>query len=233
MTTGGRFYREKFKPPTIQYIEEHFQEFFNFMENISPEFVQYVTEMTENYVAYMTEMTENYVTYVKEMSAKVAVYLEQTVPIRMNCEGTLTNVATDVDFITTVATIPAAVGLIDADFDNLAKVFLLIIGRAVNTFAGVNNLDCTNPLHNQWMMNVNGRVHADLQNAAKADGQMLDTDWECRVEGAIHPFTFMFDITDRLAALDDAIGVRLTGGMARENNLIVTIDVYLKVVWKL
>jgi len=211
MTTGGRFYRERFKPSTIQYIEEHFKEFYEFMEN----------------------MTENYVTYMTIMSQKVGVYLEQTVPVRMNCEGTLTTVATSVDFITTVATIPAAVGLIDADFDNLAKVFLLIIGRAVNTFPGVNNLDCSVVVNNQWMMNVNGGVHADLQNAGKADGQMLDTEWECRVEGAIHPFTFMFDITDRLTALDDAIGVRLAGGRARQNSLIVTIDVYLKVVWKL
>jgi len=211
MTTGGRFYREKYKPSTIQYIEEHFKEFFEFMEN-----------MTENYVSYITHMTES-----------VAVYLEQTVPVRMNCEQTISSVVANPIFIAPVVGTPAAVGLIDADFANLAKVFLLIIGRAVNTFAGVNNLDCTNPLHNQWMRSVDAGAYSDLQNAAKADGQMLDTDWECRVEGAIHPFTFMFDITDQLTALDDAIGVRLAGGRARQNNMIATIDVYLKVVWKL
>jgi len=211
MTTGGRFYREKFKPSTIQYIEEHFKEFFEFMEN-----------MTENYVTYMTIMSE-----------KVAVYLEQTVPVRMNCEGTITSVVGNPVFVTPVVGVPAAVGLIDANFSNLAKAFLLIIGRAVNTFAGANNLDCTNPLHNQWMMSVGAGAYIDLQNAAKADGQMLDTDWECRVEGAIHPFTFMFDITDRLTAVDNAIGLAISNALSRQDSLIVTLDVYLKVVWKL
>jgi len=211
MTTGGRFYRERFKPSTIQYIEEHFKEFYEFMEN----------------------MTENYVTYMTIMSKKVAVYLEQTVPVQMNCEITITTVAGNPVFITPVVGVPAAVGLIDADFGNLAHAFLLIIGRTVNTFAGVNNLDCTNPLHNQWMMSVDAGAYADLQNAAKADGQMLDTDWECLVQGAIHPFTFMFDITNRLTAVDNAIGLAISNARSRQNNLIVTIDVYLKVVWKL
>ena len=53
------------------------------------------------------------------------------------------------------------------------------------------------------------------------------------MQGVIHPFTFMFDITDRLVALDDRIGIRLANSRARQNNLIATIDVYLKVVWKL
>ncbi len=211
MTTGGRFYREKFKPPAIQYIEEHFPQYFQMMQ----------------------QMTASYVTYVAEMSQKVAVYLEQTVPVRMNCEATITSVVGNPVFITPVVGVPAAVGLIDADFDNLAKAFLLIIGRAVNTFAGVNNLDCTNPLHNQWMMSVDAGAYIDLQNAAKADGQMLDTDWECRVEGAIHPFTFMFDITNRLTALDHAIGLAISNALSRQDSLVVTLDVYMKVVWKL
>ncbi len=211
MTTGGRFYREKFKPPAIQYIEEHFPQYFQMME----------------------QMTENYVAYVAEMSQKVAVYLEQTIPVRMNCEGTLSTVAANVDFITPVITVPAAIGLIDADFSNLAKAFLLMIGRVVNLFDGVNNLDCTVAANNQWMLSVGAGAYADLQNAAKADGQMLDTDWECQVLGSIHPFTFLFDITDRLTAIDNAIGVRLAGARSRQDNLIVTVDVYMKVVWKL
>ncbi|GAH63335.1 unnamed protein product, partial [marine sediment metagenome] len=96
-----------------------------------------------------------------------------------------------------------------------------------------NNLDCTNPLYNQWMMRVGAGAYADLENAGKADGQMLDTDWQCEVQGAIHPFTFMFDITDRLTALDNAIGLAISNALARQNSLIVTLDVYMKVVWKL
>ncbi len=211
MTTGGRFYREKFKPPAIQYIEEHFPQYFQMME----------------------QMTANYVAYVAEMSQKVAVYLEQTVPVRMNCEQTISSVVANPIFIAPVVGVPAAVGLIDADFDNIAKAFLLIIGRAVNTFAGVNNLDCTNPLFNQWMMRVGAGGYVDLENNSKADGQMLDTDWECQALGVIHPFTFMFDITDKLTAVDNAIGITISNALARQNSLIVTIDVYMKVIWKL
>jgi len=222
MTTGGRFYREKFKPPTIQYIEEHFAEFFNFMENISPEYVQYVQQMTENYV-----------NYVKEMSEKVAVYLEQTTPLAMNRERVVPAIQVDSDFIPSNSAIGVPVGLIDAEFENLSKVFLLIIGRAENMFAGYNDLNCTTATHNQWQVNIDGGAYVDLQNGAKADGQMLDTDWRCEALGVIHPFTFMFDITDQIVALDDMIGIRLANSRARQNNLIVTIDVYLKVVWKL
>ncbi len=209
--TGGRFYREKFKPPAIQYIEEHFPQYFQMMEH----------------------MTANYVTYVREMSQKVAVYLEQTTPLAMNRERVVPSVAFDSDFIPSNSVIGVPVGLIDAEFVNISKVFLLIIGRAENMFAGYNDLNCTVATDNQWQVNIDGGAYVDLQNGAKADGQMLDTDWRCEVQGVIHPFTFMFDITDRLVALDDRIGIRLANSRARQINLIVTIDVYLKVVWKL
>ena len=219
--TGARLYRELFKPDTIQYIEQHFAEFKNFMENMSPEYVEYVKNITANYVTYTTTMT-----------SKIGSYLEQTVPVQMNCERTITTLPSDVTFIAPAVT--AAVGLIDADFSNVAKAFLLIIGRATNIFAGQNNLDCSiAATDNQWRMSVNAGAYADLQNGAKADGQMLDTDWECMVQGVIHPFTFMFDISDRLTALDDTIGLRLAIARARQDSLIVTVDAYMKVVWKL
>ena len=226
MTSGGRFYREKFKPPTIQYMEEHFKNFFEFMEIISPEYNEYVKNMTENYVTYVTNV-----------SSKVATYLEQTVPIVMNVEQTLASIAADADFIASNSVIGIPVGLIDADFDNIAKVFLLIIGRAVNTFAGQNNLDCTVVSDNQWQWNIDGGIYHDLVNmtaaGTKSDGQMLDTDWECVVQGAVHPFTFMFNMTDLLTALNNRIGLRLQNARSRQNNLVVTLDVYLKIVWKL
>ncbi len=211
MTTGGRFYRDKFKPATIQYIEAHFPQYFQMMEL----------------------MTHNYVTYVSEMSQKVAVYLEQTTPLVMNRERVLPVIALDRDFIPSNSIIGVPVGLIDAEFENLSKVFLLIIGRAVNTFAGYNDLDCTTATDNQWQINIDGGAYVDLDNNGKAEGQMHDTDWICEVQGVIHPFTLMFDITNQLVALDDMIGIRLANARAREANLIVTIDVYMKVVWKL
>ena len=220
--TGGQFYRDKYKPPAIQYIEEHFHEFFEVMENISPEYVEYVKNMTENYV-----------TYVSGMSSKTAVYLEQTVPIVMNVPRSLTTVATPALFIASNQPAGEPTGLIPADVANLERIFLLIIGRAVNTFAGQNNLDCTVATDNQWQMNVDGGAYADLQNDTKADGQMLDTDWECMVQGVVHPFTLMFDITGSLTSLTSRIGLMLNNARSRQNNLVVTVDVYLKVVWKL
>ena len=210
--TGGRFYREKFKPPTIQYIEEHFPQYFQMMQ----------------------EMTANYVTYVREMSEKVAVYLEQTTPLLMNREYSMSTIGLDAHFIPSNSLLGIPGGLIDAEFENISKAFLLIIGRATNTFAGQNNLDCTTATDNQWQVNINGGAYVDsVESVGKRGGQMLDTDWECMVQGAIHPFTFMFDITNQLTALINRIGLRLHISRARQDNLIVTVDVYLKVVWKL
>ncbi|GAI19531.1 unnamed protein product, partial [marine sediment metagenome] len=182
-------------------------------------------------------ITENYVTYVKEMSSKTAVYLEQTLPLIMNREQTLTTVATHADFILSNSADGIPVGMIDAEFGNLAKAFLLIIGRAVNTYDGQNNLDCTTATHNQWRYNLDGDVYWDLVNtapreASKSDGQMRDTDWECMVQGVVHPFTLMAEIK-YMTALNNRIGLRLRNARSRQNNLIVTVDVYLKVVWKL
>ncbi len=228
---GGQFYREKFKPPTIQYMEQHFAKFYEFMENMPDEYVTYVKNMSENYSDFVQNLSQEFLDYTQRMSSRAASYLEQTVPVQMNRERTLTTLVGDATFITPA--VAAAVGLIDADFTNLVKAFLLIIGRAVNTFAGQNNLDCTTATHNQWMMSVGAGAYADLQNGAKADGQMLDTDWECMALGVIHPFTLMFDITDRLTALNDTLGVRLAQARSRQDSMIVTIDVYMKVVWKL
>ncbi|MBA7624015.1 hypothetical protein ES703_31419 [subsurface metagenome] len=65
------------------------------------------------------------------------------------------------------------------------------------------------------------------------DGQMLDNDWRCYGKGIIHPFTFMFDVTAQVTNIDGKIGVRLENAQAEQDNLIVTCDIYLKVVWKL
>lgn len=230
--TGARLYREHFKPATIQYIEEHFQEFYNFIQNMSPEYVTYVINMSENYSEFVKNLTQEYIDFMRSMSAKIATYLEQTVPIIMNREETLASLGASATFISPGTPESVPVGLIDADFSNLSKAFLLIIGRAVNTFGGTNHLDCTTPTHNQWMINIDGAGYVDLQNGAKADGQMVDGDWRCEA-GGIHPFTFMFDITALLTAVNNSIALRLEMARSLQNNLIVTIDVYMKVVWKL
>lgn len=157
-------------------------------------------------------------------------YFEQTVPILMNTLETFNNTAADKDFIASNAT--GAVGLISTDDIKVQRVFLLIIGRAVNTYEGSNALDCTTATHNQWRANLDGGAYADLVNE-EADGQMLDNDWLCPVEGAIHPFTFMFDVTDLVTNIDGKIGVRLQNGRSEQEYLIVTCDIYLKVLWRL
>lgn len=158
-------------------------------------------------------------------------YLEQTVPIMMNSLQTLTNAQANKDFIATNTR--GGQGLISTVDAKMQKAFLLIIGRVVNVFAGTNALDSTTAAHNQWMANLDGGAYSDLVNGAFADGQMLDNDWRCNVDGAIHPFTLMFNITTLLTNVDGNIGVRLENGRSEQTSLIVTCDIYLKVVWKL
>ena len=157
-------------------------------------------------------------------------FLEQTVPILMNGLQTLTNAAGDKDFI--ASNVTGAVGLVDTDDTRVDKAFLLIIGRVVNNHAGTNALDCTTGTHNQWRANLDGGAYADLVNE-EADGQMLDNDWLCPVQGAIHPFTLMFDVTALVTNIDGKIGVRLENGRSEQSSLIVTCDMYLKVIWRL
>lgn len=161
------------------------------------------------------------------------VYLEQTCPVLMNCEQTLTTVAGNKDLIASNSVDGIPTGLVETDITKVVKASLLMIGRAVNSFAGQNNLDCTVAADNQWQVNISDGAYSDLQNDGKADGQMLDTDWECIGQGIIHPFTFMFDITSLMTALDNRIGLRLANGRSRQDSLIVTVDVYFKVVWRL
>lgn len=157
-------------------------------------------------------------------------YFEQTVPVLMNTTQTLTNGAANKDFIASNAT--GAVGLISTDDAKVQRVFLFIIGRAVNVYDGTNALDCTTATHNQWRANLDGGAYADLVNE-EADGQMLDNDWRCNLDAVIHPFTFMFDITDLVTNIDGKIGVRLQNGRAEQESLIVICDIYLKILWRL
>lgn len=158
---------------------------------------------------------------------------EQLCPILMNAprtanEAALTNAAGNKEFIPTNTI--AASNLYSTDDGKVSKVTLIIIGRAVNTYAGSNALDCATAAHNQWQMSLGAGAYADLTNEV-ADGQMLDNDWLCPVEGAIHPFTFGFDITTEMTDIDGHIGVQLLNGRAEQTSLIVTCDIYLKVVW--
>lgn len=158
-------------------------------------------------------------------------YLEQNIPLAMNLTQSLTNVAGDKDFIATNTR--GGQGLISTTDAKMQKAFLLILGVAVNNYAGTNALDCTTAAHNQWKMNLDGGAYSDLVNGAFADGQMLDNDWRCAVEGAAHPFSLLFDITSQLTNVNGLIGVRFENGRSKQSSLIVTANVFLKILWKL
>lgn len=164
----------------------------------------------------------------------LSTYFEQLVPLQMNAplvvgNGTINNTAANKVFV--VANSIAAKGMISTTDASVQKVFLVIIGRAVNTYAGANALDCTTAAHNQWQMSLDAGAFADVANNA-ADGQMLDNNWYTP-EGGIHPFTFMWDVTAALTNIDGKIGVQLLNGRSEGASMIITIDVYLKILWKL
>jgi len=184
-------------------------------------------------ITYLEEHFTNFIEYIENMSSLAASFLEQTCPIIMNREQTLTTVAGDKDFIPSNSVNGIPTGLISEDISRLLRAELLIIGRVVNIYNGRNYLDCSTPTHNQWQINVDGGAYADLQNATKADGQMQDTDWECYVQGVIHPFTLMFDITSLITSVNNRFGIRLQNGRSIHASLIVTIDIFSKYVWKL
>lgn len=164
-----------------------------------------------------------------EIGSKL-LYLEQTVPLAMNAEQTLNTTNANKDFIS--SNDRGAQGLLSTVNNDMLRAFLLIIGRAVNTFDGQNWLDCSTATWNQWMINLDGGGYTDLVNGSEPDGQMLDTDWDCEALAVIHPFTLMFDITSQLTNVDGNIGVRLANGCAEEASLVVTCDIYLKIIWK-
>ena len=158
-------------------------------------------------------------------------YFEQLVPLAVNVTKELTPVAGDKDFIANNAR--AASGLISTDDSKVQKVFLHIVGVAVNDYAGANAIDCTTSTHNQWQINLDGGAYSDLVNGVNADGQMLDNDWLCPVEGDIHAFHLMFDVTSQYTTIAGKPGVRLKDGKSQQSSLHVTISAFVAILWKM
>jgi hypothetical protein len=184
-------------------------------------------------ISWFEQNLANYWNYITGMTPKAASYLEQTCPVIMNREQTISTVIGDKDFIASNSTDGIPTGLIDEDISRLEKASILLIGRAVNDFNGINYLNCSTATWNQWQINVNGGTYVDLQNNGKADGQMADTDWYCVARGVIHPFTFMFDITGLVTSVQNRFGIRLQSGIAIADSLIITVDIYSKYTWRL
>lgn len=159
-------------------------------------------------------------------------YLYQpNLSIGNNLTQTLTNTAANKDFI--AASTQGATGLKFTDDNLVQKVTLILLGNAVNTYAGTNALDCTTATHNQLQLDLDGGGFTDLVNGSKTDGQLLDNDWRCKVEGAIFSFAYPFDVTSQITNIDGNIGLRLANGRSEQSSLKVTIlTAYLNVLWK-
>ena len=157
-------------------------------------------------------------------------YEEQTCPIGMNLTQTLNNTAANKDFL--AANARGVSGLLYTQDTKVEKVFLILLGVAVNSYDGNNALDCTTATHNQLQVDLDNAGFTDLVNGVSADGQLLDNDWRCPTEGGIHTFAMEFDVTSQITNIDGKIGVRLANGRAEQASLVVTISAFLKVLWK-
>ena len=159
-------------------------------------------------------------------------YFEQTMPIAVNLTQSINNTVGNKTFI--LAQDRGAVGLISTDDTKVEKVMLLLIGAVENTFAGTNALDRAMLPYNQWRIAPdNDTTWYYLVNGLNEDGQMLDEDWKCDVEGAGISFTMVFDVTSQVTDIDAEIGVRLEQGKAEQDSLIVTLNAFLKVLYHL
>ena len=161
----------------------------------------------------------------------VVYFLQPTIPLGNNLTQTLTNTAANKDFIP--ASNQGATGLLFTDDAKVQKVTLILLGNAVNVYAGSNALDCTTASHNQLQIAMDGGGFVDLVNGTKPDGQLLDNDWRCKAEGVIFSFAYPFDVTSQVTNIDGNIGIRLANGRAEQSSLKVTIlTAVLNVLWK-
>ena len=167
--------------------------------------------------------------YITPPATPATSYFEQVIPLAVNVTKELTGTAADKDFIASNSR--NATGFVSTSDAKIKKVFLHLCGVAVNTYAGANGLDCTTATHNQWQINLGGGSYSDLKNGANADGQMLDNDWRCPVEGDIFSFHLMFDVTAQITDIDGAIGIRLQNGRSQQSSLYVTASMFLAIVW--
>lgn len=158
-------------------------------------------------------------------------YLEQVCPLGMNLTQVLTNVAADKDFV--ADNDRGASGLLFTNDSKVQKAFLHIVGVAVNTYTYENGLDCATATHNQLQMNLDGGAYSDLVNGAKADGQMLNNDWRCPLEGSLHTFHLAFDVTSQVTNIDGKIGIKLQNGRSLQSSLYITISTFLRVIWEI
>ncbi|KKW10217.1 MAG: hypothetical protein UY48_C0044G0001, partial [Candidatus Gottesmanbacteria bacterium GW2011_GWB1_49_7] len=140
---------------------------------------------------------------------------------------TISTVKADAEFSADDTNAPA--NPISTENSQMNRVLLVISGQAHNTFAGLNYLDCALATDNQWQVNLDGGTYEDLT----PNGQMVDQDWYCILQGANASFLFMFDITDLMATnVDGKIGVKLTNAVSKQDSLITTVSIAVQYLWR-
>ena len=159
-------------------------------------------------------------------------YFEQTCALEVNHSVVLNNTQTT-KYV--VANNDRKIdGLISTTNAHLQRAVLVIYGVVVNTYDGNNYLDCTTAAHNQWQINLDNGAWSDLDNQDKLDGQMVDLDWWCEIDGASTSFALMFDITSQISSnVDGNVGVRLENARSKQISLKITWNAVVKLLWKL
>lgn len=158
------------------------------------------------------------------------IYSRQTLPIAMNCaKKTINNTQTDTDFIASNTT--GAKGLLNIDDTKVGKIFLMLVARVENVYAGQNYLDCSTATDNQWQINLDGGGYSDLVNE-EADGQMLDGDWNMYSQYQQIAVSYLFECTSQITNIDGKIGIRLANARAKQASMNITLDVFLIVDYK-
>ena len=160
-------------------------------------------------------------------------FFQPDVPLANNLTQIIDSTLADKDFIQ--ANTRGATGLLSSVRTvKVVKASLVLLGGAVNIFAGANSLDCTTDTYNQWQIDMDGDGFVDLVNGTNPDGQMADSDWLCHIEGAVFSFAYLFDVTDQLTNIDGYIGLRLKDAKSDEDSLTTTISTaFLNVLWEI
>jgi len=159
-------------------------------------------------------------------------FFQPDIPLANNLTQIIDTTRDNKDFIP--ANIRGATGLLSSSVPTAKAqlVSLVLLGEAVNIFAGSNALDCSTDTDNQWQIDMDGSGFVDLVNGTNPDGQMADSDWLCQIEGGVFSFAYLFDVTDQVPNIDGFIGLRLANGKSDEDSLATTITTaFLNVLW--
>lgn len=163
--------------------------------------------------------------------AEPETYFEQIVPLGMNLTKTINTTKGDKIFIP--VNTRHAEDLLSSLVSKVQKAQLLILGDVHNLFDGVNKLSVGVAKENRWQWDLNNGGWTDLLVGSHADGQMKNEDWYCETKGSTRGFPYTFTITSGLIDVDGYIGLKLKDGLSDQDSFKVTIDTYLKILWRL